>query len=175
MRSRWWFLIGLALLASSLLAGCATSSAATDFVASGPPAPLPRGGVLTDASVDDFEAILVGARGLPVVVNVWASWCPPCRSEAPLLQRAANDYEGEVVFIGVASRDRRGAAEGFMDRYELTYPNLLDTSGDIRGALGMRAFPTTYVFDRDGRIIAADVGGVSEQTLAAQLEDALRS
>lgn len=165
----------MALITSILLAACATTSAATDFVASGQPAPLPPGGALTEASAEDFESILVGARGRPVVVNVWASWCPPCRSEAPLLERAANDYDGQVVFIGVASRDSRGAANDFMDRYGLSYPNLLDTSGDIRRELGMRAFPTTYVFDRDGTILAADVSGVSEQTLAAQLEDALRS
>ncbi len=167
--------MSLAALTSLTLAACATSSAATDFVASGPPAPLPPGGQLTDASEEDFEAVLMGVRGRPVVVNVWASWCPPCQSEAPLLERAANDYGDDVVFIGVASRDSRGAAEGFMERYDLSYPNLLDSSGDIRRALGMRAFPTTYVFDRDGAITAADVGGVSEQTLAAQLEDALRS
>lgn len=164
----------MVVVMTGLAAGCVTTSAATSFVPSGPPLPLPPQRALTDLPADDFESILVGAQGRPVVVNVWASWCPPCRSEAPLLERASRDYVGDVVFIGVASRDSRANAEAFIERYGLTYPNVLDVSGDIRHRLGMRAFPTTYVFGRDGRIRAADVGGVSEQTLAAQIDDALR-
>jgi cytochrome c biogenesis protein CcmG/thiol:disulfide interchange protein DsbE len=124
--------------------------------------------------VQDFEGILVGQRGKPVVVNVWASWCGPCRVEAPLLQRAAARYRDEVAFIGVDSKDDVDAGRAFLDRFGITYPNVFDDSGGIRAALGLRGFPTTYIFDRQGRLEAKVFGGISEQTLAARIVDARR-
>lgn len=147
--------------------------ASTDYTASGPPQELPaeRLGVV---SAEDFAGILVGQRGTPVVVNVWASWCAPCRTEMPLLQRAATEYAGRVTFIGVASRDSRDAAAGFLNDIGVSYPSVFDASGGIRADLGLRGFPTTYLFDREGTLREAVVGGISEQRLAAQLEDLLR-
>ena len=118
--------------------------------------------------------MLVGAKGKPVVVNVWASWCGPCRVEAPLLQRAATRYAGEVVFLGVASKDTKSDAQRFITRYDIRYPNLLDVSGDIRAGLRLRGFPTTYIFDRSGELLTSVVGGINEQTLAARIADARR-
>jgi len=119
--------------------------------------------------------MLVGARGRPVVVNVWASWCGPCRVEAPLLQRAAARYKGDVVFLGVDSRDDPGPARAFIRRYRIAYPNVFDGTGAIRSRLGLRGFPTTYVFDRQGALIASVVGGISEQALAGHIAAAQRS
>lgn len=145
----------------------------TDYAASGPPRALPPE-QLASTSAEEFAGILVGQRGTPVVVNVWASWCAPCRTEMPLLGRAASEYAGRVTFIGVASRDSRDAAAGFLDDIGVSYPSLFDASGDIRADLGLRGFPTTYLFDRDGTLREAVVGGITEQRLAAQLEDLLR-
>lgn len=155
------------------LSGCATSGLQT-FSATGPSRPLPPDGALADAGRRDFEGILVGLRGRPVVVNVWASWCGPCRVEAPLLQRAARHYGSDVVFLGVDSKDQRGAARSFLRHYGISYPNLFDGSGAIRHALELRGFPTTYIFDRQGSLVASVVGGISEQTLAARVTDASR-
>lgn len=119
--------------------------------------------------------MLVGVRGRPVVVNVWASWCGPCRVEAPLLQRAAARYKGEVVFLGVDSRDDAEPARAFIRRYGLRYPNVFDGTGGIRAELGLRGFPTTYIFDRRGKLTASVVGGISEQALAAHIAAAKRS
>lgn len=118
-----------------------------------------------------FDGILVGLRGTPVVVNLWASWCAPCRAEMPLLQRAAADYEGRIVFLGVASKDRRSEAEKFLDEVDVTYPSVFDASGDVRSGLGLRGFPTTYFFDKTGTLVASWTGGITEPKLAAQLED----
>ena len=145
-----------------------------DFEASGDPIELPTQGSFPAVSIDEFEGILVGLRGRPVVVNIWASWCAPCRTEMPLLQDAADTYAGEAVILGVASKDDPGEAQGFLDDLGLTYPNVFDTSGEIRVALGLTAYPTTYVFGADGTIRARVNGGISEQRLAGLIEDALR-
>lgn len=145
-----------------------------DFTASGDPVELPQPGQFPAASLSEFEGILVGQRGRPVVVNIWASWCAPCRTEMPLLQQAADNYTPDVVILGVASNDDPREARAFLDEFGLTYPNVFDESGDIRVALGLTAYPTTYLFDRDGTIAARVDGGISEQRLAALIEDLLR-
>ena len=144
-----------------------------DFVASGDPLELPAQGSFPAVSTEEIEGILVGLRGQPVVVNIWASWCAPCRTEMPLLQDAANTYAGEAVILGVASNDDPGEAKRFLDDLGLTYPNVFDASGEIRVALGLTAYPTTYVFGIDGTLRARVNGGISEQRLAGLIEDAL--
>jgi cytochrome c biogenesis protein CcmG/thiol:disulfide interchange protein DsbE len=129
---------------------------------------------LEPVSGSEFDGILVGLRGEPVVVNVWASWCAPCRTEMPLLERAAQRFRGRVRFVGVASRDSRDEAAKFLDDVDVTYPNVFDASGAVRSRLELRGFPTTYVFDATGTLVRSIVGGVSEQQLAAQLEELAR-
>ena len=165
----------LAVALALVLSSCALAGGTPDFVARGPARPLPPAGALQPADRAEFEGMLVGAKGRPVVVNVWASWCGPCRVEAPLLQRAAMRYRGEVVFLGVDSRDDLKPAKAFIRRYRLTYPNVFDHTGDIRSGLSLRGFPTTYIFDRRGRLLATVVGGISEQALAAHVAAALRT
>lgn len=175
MRGRRWVLPAVGVVAA-LLIGVAALREPTppDFQASGQPRPLPAEGSMPAVDEAAFEGILVGLRGTPVVVNVWASWCAPCRTEMPLLQRAAENYRGEAVVLGVASKDDPGAARRFLDEFELTYPNVFDETGRIRVALGLTAYPTTYVFDRDGELISTVRGGISEQRLATLIEEALR-
>ena len=142
------------------------------FSASGTALSLPDPGTLPARTADEFEGILVGARGRPVVVNIWASWCAPCRTEMPLLQRAADVYAGRAVVLGVASKDEADAARAFLDDFDITYPNIFDVTGEIRVRLGLTAYPTTYVFDAAGTLRARVTGGISEQRLAALLRDA---
>jgi len=153
---------------------CGASGGALGFVPSGPPSPLPAQGSLSPVSVAEFQGILVAQQGTPVVVNVWASWCGPCRVEAPLLQKASRRYGDRVVFLGVDARDSEADAREFLRRYGITYPNVVDDGDAITGLLGLRGFPTTYIFDRSGKVIASVVGGISEQVLASRLNDALR-
>ena len=161
-------------LTAALLAACAPGNAGpVGFRASGPSAPLPDE-VLAPVDAATFEGIMVGLRGRPVVVNVWASWCGPCRVEAPLLQRAADRYGERVAFLGVDSKDRPGPARDFIDRYGIAYPNVADAGGEVARLLRLRGFPTTYVFGSDGRLLTGITGGISEQTLAATVDDALR-
>ena len=158
-----------------LAAGCATTSPiAAGFTPSGSAVELPFSGQLAATSVAEFGGMLIGVRGRPVVVNVWASWCGPCRVEAPLLQRASTRYLERVTFLGVNSSDALLPARHFMAEFGLTYPNVFDDSGDIARSLGLRGYPTTYVFDRDGKLQASVVGGISEARLAALLQDVLK-
>lgn len=143
----------------------------TSFRASGQPLPLPAAGALTTASADEFEGILVGLRGTPVIVNVWASWCAPCRTETPLLERAWAANQDWIVILGVDSKDSAANGRAFMDEFGVTYPNVFDSSGQIRSRLGLRGFPTTYVFDASGELRTTIVGGLTEQRLAAVLAD----
>ena len=167
-------LVALGLAATVVVGGKALQTPSTEFTASGPARSLTAAGELTLTSADDFEGILVGLRGRPVIVNIWASWCRPCRTEAPLLARAGREHGGDLVILGVASKDTFGAADDFMDEYALDYPNVFDQSGDIRQRLALRGFPTTYFFDRRGILVATVVGGISEQRLAAQIADLTR-
>ena len=147
-----------------------TSDPATEFTAEGQPRPVPETQLLP-TTLSEFEEMLVGLRGKPVAVNIWASWCGPCRAEMPLLQRAAETYGGKVTIIGVDSRDSPREAREFLKDVGVDYPNVFDATGDIRKALGLRGFPTTYFFDDSGRLVATVVGGISEARLAAQLEE----
>lgn len=107
-----------------------------------------------------------------MVVNFWASWCGPCRVEAPLLQRAFERYKGRVAFLGVNTQDAQEPARGFIREYGIRYPNVV-AGGGVTELMSLRGLPTTYVFDRRGRVTASVLGGISEQTLAARLADAL--
>ena len=122
-------------------------------------------------SADEFEGVLVGLKGTPVIVNVWASWCAPCRTETPLLERTWESSDHDIVILGVASKDDERPAVDFMDEFDVTFPNIFDFSGDIRSRLGLRGFPTTYVFAADGILRSTIVGGLTEQRLAAVIED----
>ena len=146
-----------------------SSPANPEFTADGRARPIPEA-QLEPTTLNEFEGILVGLRGQPVIVNIWASWCAPCRAEMPLLQRAAEEYVGEVTVLGVDSRDSTGPAANFLDDVGIDYPNVFDQTGAIRKALGLRGFPTTYFIDSEGEIVATVVGGITEARLAAQLE-----
>ncbi len=106
-----------------------------------------------------------------MIVNIWASWCSPCRTETPLLERAWEAHGDRVMIIGVASKDIASSSVAFMKEFGVRYPNLFDESGDIRAALGLRGFPTTYVFSANGDLRTTIVGGLTEQRLAAVFVD----
>src|SRR5204862_1767045 len=104
---------------------------------------------LLDGGPTAFRARLRALRGHPVVVNKWASWCPPCRAEFPLFQRESLRLAGRVAFLGVDSNDNDPAAERFLRRLPLTYPSYKDPKLGIAAVFhGVEAFPTTAFYDR---------------------------
>jgi cytochrome c biogenesis protein CcmG, thiol:disulfide interchange protein DsbE len=172
--ARWLGLVAAAFIALVVLNVTASGPDLPDFRASGDPAELPVTGTLPIVELPQFEAMIVGARGRPIIVNVWGSWCAPCRAEMPLLQDAFETYGDRVVFLGVAGNDSRDGAQRFLRDLDVTYANTIDESGSILRALEVDAFPTTFVFDAEGTLVIKVEGGVSEQRLAGLLDDAVR-
>jgi cytochrome c biogenesis protein CcmG/thiol:disulfide interchange protein DsbE len=120
---------------------------------------------------------LASLRGKVVVLNFWASWCVPCKSEAPRLEAAWQRYRGRgVVVLGVDGQDFSGDAKRFIRKHGITYPNVHDGPGDIGTKYGVTGFPETYFVDRRGRLIGDRVvGEVSADKLTAGIRRALES
>jgi len=109
--------------------------------------------------------------GKVAVVNVWASWCSPCRAEAPTLVVLANKYS-DVAFIGILTRDNPATAEAFQRRFSLPYPTLIDDSLLIgfKGSLPANAIPSTVLIDKAGRVAARISGAVTVASLSDLIE-----
>ena len=121
-------------------------------------------------------------RGKTVVLNFWASWCDPCKQEAPALEKVWNEYRGRgVVVLGIDSEDVRGDARRFLSAHGITYPVVVDPNGGLaKGPYALPGYPVTYVIDRAGRVVGDRVlGPISEQAHATvfdrDLQAALKS
>ncbi|MDQ3991899.1 MAG: TlpA family protein disulfide reductase [Actinomycetota bacterium] len=124
---------------------------------------------MPEAGFDHYQAVLAELRGTPVLVNFWASWCGPCREEAPVLSAMARELEGEVQFLGVVMRDNRGGAEDFVREFDLPYPSLFDSGDQIRTRLGYLGQPITVLYDAEGELVFERVGVVSRQMLEPEI------
>jgi cytochrome c biogenesis protein CcmG/thiol:disulfide interchange protein DsbE len=113
-------------------------------------------------------------RGKVVVVNFWASWCVPCKNEAPLLESAWRKYRDRgLVVLGVNSQDLSSDARAFARQVGWTYPLVRDGAGDVLGPYAVAAFPETFFVDRKGKLVARVDGEVTEAELTANIERAL--
>lgn len=135
------------------------------------PAPTLTGDTLTGRHVSTATY-----RGKVVVINFWASWCAPCRSEAPALRGVARRTRSDGVrFLGVNFKDERTNAKVFVDEFQLPYPSIYDQPGEtalaFRGELPPAAVPSTIVVDRAGRVAARIVGETTYTRLLALVRD----
>jgi cytochrome c biogenesis protein CcmG/thiol:disulfide interchange protein DsbE len=164
-RARGWLLLVaitgvLALLADGLAAN-RRSRALDEAIAQGRRAAAPdvRLPSLTTGRMYSLRAL----RGHLVILNVWASWCAPCRAEAPLLERwyrRISDLGGTVV--GVDTFDTTSDAVSFVRQLHLSYPMLRDPSGEVKDKFGVSGFPESFVIDRSGRVAALQRGPVDD-------------
>jgi thiol-disulfide isomerase/thioredoxin len=107
---------------------------------------------------------LAGLRGTPIVMNVWASWCPPCRDELPLLvdlDRRTDD--ADLLILGLDLLDRTDPAIAVLEDFGVRYPSVADPDGDARAALSVQAPPVTFFIDEDGVVVARKVGPFTSQ------------
>jgi thiol-disulfide isomerase/thioredoxin len=180
-------------IAAVLLAGTVLSACSDDVGSSGDSGFVAGKGIITRLAVEDRKEpgevagetldgepiSLEDYEGKTVVVNVWGSWCAPCRAEAPDLAAASEELADDgVEFLGINSRDLdRAAAQAFQRRFEVPYPSIYDQQGKtllaFRGTLSPNAIPSTVVIDDQGRVAASVIGEVSRSTLVGLVEDVI--
>lgn len=168
-----------AILALFLLAACSSTTTHTSgdlsYVAGDGSTiylePNERGAVVTLSGVtlNDKNLSTQKWRGQVVVVNMWASWCGPCRSEATALANSYKElHKSGVEFVGLNTRDGQAAASAFNNRFPTGYPSIQDQDGQLIlqfGNLGPAATPSTIVLDRKGRIASRVLGPVTQAQL----------
>lgn len=193
-RRPWvWGLLALAVVAAVALwrvdawrgGGSGTGSAASaEQVTAGltvyPPGKRPKMPALEGQTLDGAAFDLADLRGHVIVINVWGSWCGPCRAETPDLVRVAQETSARGVrFVGIDTRDNRAAAKAFARTYGVPYPSVFDSDGrallPFRGVILLSAVPSTVVIDQDGRVAARVVGPVTYATLSGLLDDLIGS
>jgi len=127
---------------------------------------------LVAGGAEAFDSELSKLRGRPVVVNVWASWCEPCREEFPLFQQAVAGLGTRVAFLGVNSQDGTDAARTFLGEYPIPYPSFEDPGGDLTTKLGVtRGLPGTAFYDSRGNLVYTKQGQyTSESELVADIK-----
>jgi len=156
-------LIAICVLAAALVAGCGSSDTTADVptpaearaALRGSPPPLAalhaQANELLGGGERAFQRRLGELKGYPVVVNVWAAWCGPCKEEFPILQRASARYGGNVAFLGLDTEDVEDDARAWLDDHWVSYPSYADPDGDLRKEVGVTVgIPSTVFIGRDG-------------------------
>ncbi|MGH2925045.1 MAG: TlpA family protein disulfide reductase [Solirubrobacterales bacterium] len=168
------FAVFIGVLAVVGLLGYGLLKKSTDSLAIGDPIPdatteLPRLDGPGTASLADY-------RGRWVLVNVWASWCVPCRAESPALERFSRAHRGrDFTILGIDSNDLTGDARNFLTRYGVSYPQLRDGSGDFsQGELGTTGVPESFLVDPQGRLVVHSLGPVTDAYLDANVAPHLK-
>lgn len=175
----------IATLASILILGAAwiliSRAAAPSSGQSGPPASLKAGSAAPDftlALLDGGQLTLSELRGHPVVLNLWATWCYPCRQEMPALEKAYQCYKDAgllVIGLNLTSQDSESDVRAFVQEFGLTLPIVLDRDGSVIARYQLLGLPSTFFIDQSGIIRAVIVGGpMSEATIQSNVEDLLQ-
>lgn len=175
----WLLMLGGAMLVIGLAWAQLRSSSDSAFGAIAGPAEI----VAIDAPAPDFELPLLdgsGAlrlsslRGSVVVLNFWASWCGPCRQEAPGLKTMSERYaDRNVRFVGVDYVDNVAAGQTFMREFRLIYPSVSDMAGSLADDFALLGLPATFVIDEEGTMRYRFAGYVTEPVLEQALDDVL--
>ncbi|MGH8573775.1 MAG: TlpA disulfide reductase family protein [Gammaproteobacteria bacterium] len=137
--------------------------------------PGPRLAPVLRPALADGRVRLTELEGHPVVLNYWASWCVPCRTEAPLLERAWKQRRGDgVVLLGLNMQDVTTDARGFIGEFGISYPNIRDKSNEVATDWGVTGLPETFFLDRRGRVVAHVIGALSDARLRSGVKAAVR-
>jgi peroxiredoxin len=177
-KQRWTFhiiilVLGLAwIFASADRSGTSTSGLI----------PAPQQGFLapdfTLETTTGGTITLSDLRGTAVLINLWATWCPPCRAEMPAIEEVYNQYKDEgfvVLAVNMTYQDTFADIAPFVDEYGLTFPILLDKTGSVGSAYQLRSLPSSFFIDRDGTINEVVIGGpMAEALLRTRVEEILK-
>jgi cytochrome c biogenesis protein CcmG/thiol:disulfide interchange protein DsbE len=170
--------VALGVSACGSSGGGTSTAKAPDYkqALAGAPKPLAKlyaqGDRLVSGGTSAFGSQLGALRGHPVVVNVWASWCEPCRMEFPYLQRLSAKYGKRVAFVGVDTNDNDAAARTFLAEFPLPYPSYTDPNKDIAQSVGATVgLPDTAYYDASGKQVFVKQGQyASEGDFAADIK-----
>lgn len=161
-----WLVAGIAAIVVFLTVSVGRPSGPVDTPIVGRPAPA-----FNLQALDGTRVSLENLRGSPVVLNFWASWCIPCREEAPLLTAVDATYRsGGLHVLGVVYQDSSENARDFMTRYAQSYPGLLDPDGRTAIDYGVFGIPETFFIDRTGVVRSRQLGALTEADLTRQIE-----
>jgi peroxiredoxin len=174
--SRWQFFSVLILIAGAAWTWASRAPAGST---TGGGIPAPRQGFLapdfTLHTPDGEMVSLSGLRGRPLLINLWASWCLPCRAEMPAIQRVYDEYRDQgftVLAINATNQDSVSEAVSFVQSNSLTFPILLDEDGSVSQQYSLRALPTSFFVDSEGVIREVVVGGpMSEALLRIRVQE----
>jgi cytochrome c biogenesis protein CcmG, thiol:disulfide interchange protein DsbE len=122
------------------------------------------------ATLDGKAQSLDELRGKIVLINFWASWCPPCRTEMPEIQAAVQAHRDTFVVLAINNRESGEVAQAMIDELHLSFPVLLDLDGEAASAYGVMALPTSFFVDRAGIIRAVNIGGMNRAFIETQLK-----
>lgn len=195
-RRRRWFVVTVVVLMAlasgwAIMAGSTPDRASVVTLTDGAPADSIRVGISLFKAGDRVKAPTLegdtvegpalqaaSLRGQVVVVNVWGSWCAPCRAESPDLAKLARETKADgVVFLGIDVRDDRSSARAFTRRYSIPYQSLFDPDGrqlaKFASIIPINAVPSSAVIDRSGRVAASVVGRIDYKTLRGAVRDVL--
>jgi thiol-disulfide isomerase/thioredoxin len=123
--------------------------------------------------LDGAEARLTDYRGRYVLVNFWASWCPPCRAETPGLQLLSEQHRERLVVVGVNIQESEGAARTFARQFGLTYPIVLDRDAEVTNAYRARTPPISYLVDPTGVVVKVYLGPLDQEAIEALVREYL--
>jgi cytochrome c biogenesis protein CcmG, thiol:disulfide interchange protein DsbE len=168
LRARWLAAAGIVALV--LASGVALAVSARD---DGSEATAPAHLGVEVELLDGGTTTLGDLRGRPVVVNFFASWCPPCVAEMPEFEAVHRDRSDEVAFVGLALQDSRDAAQALVEVTGVSYPVAADPDGVLFRQFGGVAMPTTVFLDADGRVTARHSGVLAQSQLQARIDDLL--
>jgi cytochrome c biogenesis protein CcmG/thiol:disulfide interchange protein DsbE len=165
MRRSIGLLLGIAALTTlAVVAIVAATRPSAPTVAKGSPVPN-----VTGTTLDGQPFDLGSLRGRPVVINFWASWCGPCRSEFPLLATMATKHAGDgLAIVGILSGDDPQAARTFARGFNATWPTVIDTDGSLKARYLVPALPQTFFVDRAGILRSIQIGEVREADFERQ-------
>ncbi len=172
---RWvgfaFVLLVIAALIGMLVFGVLRKGSATNLSLAGKPAPE-----FTINLFDGGTFTLSQQQGKVVVINLWASWCGPCREEAPALTRVWNDVKdkGNVIFIGVDVQDTESDARAFMKEFGVTYPNGPDATNEVSVKYALTGLPETTFVNPRGIVTNKHIGAMTESQLRSYIAEALR-
>lgn len=176
-----WVATSLVILVIGVLWTFA-SRVPTAAATGGAPPPSPREGFSAPGFTLDLleggQVTLSDLRGKVVLVNFWATWCPPCRAEMPAIEKIYQSFKPlglEVLAINVTNQDSETAADVFARDLDLTFPIPLDRNGETAARYALRGLPSSYFIDREGVIRSVVVGGpMNEALIQSKVEEILK-